>query len=1194
MNPRRDLARTRRFGAVVFLYAAWSLAAAAPPAATQTDAPPPDFYDVTADYTKVRSIGGETVIELDQNVRIVHGDVTVTGDHGVSYTDRHVTTLEGNVRVVQGTMSMTGEEGEYRQAEDLAVLRRRVHIEDRGWTVTCDEARYSRRTGEAWLLGHVVGRDSTSVLHADRVLYNRETGRSEAFDHVEIMNTSEGIVVRGKHGIFYRNRSEGVVDREPELISGAGDPEPVTVVSDTMRVYPDSSRASAYYKVRIIKGNTVTQCDSAMVFDDQKKVELFGSPIAKQENVVMKGNRMVAYYDENEVYRVDVFGNSLITESPRDSLIINRDSRIQGDSITIYLHGNGIDSLRVTGNAESEYYPTTPNKVEGNLVHGDKMFFRFGHQAIQFVDVAGKADGIYRYIDLKEGETSDTLRAVADTNLTYVPFPKQAERVQYEAADVQYIAEKKQLLLKKNARVRYRNSELTGETITYYYSLQVLDAHGSPVLTEDNEKLLGNRMDYDLDSRTGLVTEGSTKYGPGYYSGQDLAKVGDNELKVWNSWYTTCDLKEPHYHFAAKTMKVYPGDKVFTGPIWLYIGKTPVFGLPFMANTISRGRHSGFLRPDFEFGITSNRGRYISGVGYYWATNDYTDFKFVTDFYEDSRLRLYLGNRYAVRYKLNGNVDFSFVRQLSDLTNQWTFDSNHSQTLGPQFTLSASLRFVSSDAAPQTVNTIDNVNRYIDRNIRSNVSVRKSWGSKAVSASASRTQYLNIVNPQDTRVDMTLPSLVFSIPSTTLDFGSLEGPPKGLWQNLLRNTRLAPSLSANRQVTEKLYETNDVATGTAGVSLSSPQRAGFLNINPSVGASFVSRRTAYSRDAYTNITTLGGLPDTTFVTALDSTTTTNDFSWNFGASAATNFYGTFYPHIGKLRGIRHRVSPSVSYSYSPPRKGRPRQQGVGLSLQNVLDLKVADTRRAAAGDTTSSEEPVRRLDSVVNWSLSTRYTPDVPEDRAWSNINSGLNVVIAGANLSLNHTVDPYKFDVLYTSATASFGLRGTHPFGRSSSVEVRELNVAAAADSADSLQTGGFNTGGVEYIQTTGTHQGESPVSDLALREGRLPWDLNLALTYSRGANDFISSTLRVAWNFQLTDNWSIDYSTVYDVQERTLTGQNFGIKRDLHCWEMSFSRQLLGDEWQYYFRITLKAHPELYGESGNRGLGSGLIGQF
>ena len=75
---------------------------------------------------------------------------------------------------------------------------------------------------------------------------------------------------------------------------------------------------------------------------------------------------------------------------------------------------------------------------------------------------------------------------------------------------------------------------------------------------------------------------------------------------------------------------------------------------------------------------------------------------------------------------------------------------------------------------------------------------------------------------------------------------------------------------------------------------------------------------------------------------------------------------------------------------------------------------------------------------------------------------------------------------------------------------------------------------------------------------------------------------------------NWRVDYSTIYDIEARVRSGQYIGITRDLHCWEIGFSRQQLGDEWEYYFRIALKAHPELYGESGDRGVGGGLMGRF
>src|SRR6185436_19376364 len=162
----------------------------------------------------------------------------------------------------------------------------------------------------------------------------------------------------------------------------------------------------------------------------------------------------------------------------------------------------------------------------------------------------------------------------------------------------------------------------------------------------------------------------------------------------------------------AKDMKVYPDDKVFTGPIWLYVGKTPIIALPFMANSISHGRRSGFLRPDIEFGITNDSNRFIRGLGYYWATNDYTDFTFVTDFDEDVRWRMYIGNRYAWRYKLNGDVNYIY-----------------------------------------------DVDRYIDRQIRSTARLSKSWKTTAVSVSGTRNQKLNVTDTEAPRVELTAPDI---------------------------------------------------------------------------------------------------------------------------------------------------------------------------------------------------------------------------------------------------------------------------------------------------------------------------------------------------------------------------------------------------------------------------------------------------
>jgi hypothetical protein len=245
---------------------------------------------------------------------------------------------------------------------------------------------------------------------------------------------------------------------------------------------------------------------------------------------------------------------------------------------------------------------------------------------------------------------------------------------------------------------------------------------------------------------------------------------------------------------------------------------------------------------------------------------------------------------------------------------------------------------------------------------------------------------------------------------------------------------------------------------------------------------------------------------------------------------------------------------------------------------------------AAHRDTTQSEEEqLNRLSGVVIWNLSSSYRPDTPQERAWGDISSSVNFVLFGTNFSINNGVDPYTFDVLSTSATSTFRFGGTHPFGKSSKVEVKELNVSATRDTTQTEKKE-FESGGVDFRKRdeSGAEQ------ELAVEEGRLPWNLVLGLTYSKSRGGVQNSTLRVGWDFKLSDNWRIDYSTIYDIEGRERSGQFIAVTRDLHCWEISFSRQQLGDEWEYYFRIALKAHPDLYGESGNRGVGTGLMGQF
>ena len=70
--------------------------------------------------------------------------------------------------------------------------------------------------------------------------------------------------------------------------------------------------------------------------------------------------------------------------------------------------------------------------------------------------------------------------------------------------------------------------------------------------------------------------------------------------------------------------KVKPGSYIATGPAYMVVGDVPLpLAVPFGFFPFTKQYSSGLIMPNF--GDDSSRGLYLSGLGYYFAINDYLD-----------------------------------------------------------------------------------------------------------------------------------------------------------------------------------------------------------------------------------------------------------------------------------------------------------------------------------------------------------------------------------------------------------------------------------------------------------------------------------------------------------------------------------------------------------------------------------------
>ena len=114
-------------------------------------------------------------------------------------------------------------------------------------------------------------------------------------------------------------------------------------------------------------------------------------------------------------------------------------------------------------------------------------------------------------------------------------FKGYAEKVKYSAEVIEYFADTEDVLLHRDASLTYQNRRLGAQRISFNSRINVLEAIGDPVMEETDQKMYGLDMGYHMEHESGVVVDGSTKYGDGYYLGEYIFKVGDDVLKVYNS-----------------------------------------------------------------------------------------------------------------------------------------------------------------------------------------------------------------------------------------------------------------------------------------------------------------------------------------------------------------------------------------------------------------------------------------------------------------------------------------------------------------------------------------------------------------------------------------------------------------------------------------------------------------------------------
>ncbi len=206
----------------------------------------------------------------------------------------------------------------------------------------------------------------------------------------------------------------------------------------------------------------------------------------------------------------------------------------------------------------------------------------------------------------------------------------------------------------------------------------------------------------------------------------------------------------------------------------------------------------------------------------------------------------------------------------------------------------------------------------------------------------------------------------------------------------------------------------------------------------------------------------------------------------------------------------------------------------------------------------------------------------------------GIGTVLYGRTIfrepELRHTIKPYvyyKFTKSDDSHTENLGISIENDFKiiswKGNEIDLGSVDLSSTWDYETSrwvpyvftLRTAdvfGFSfRGGLNWDIYSDSLYGKYLMADYSFRRGGFLAKINYNIR--EGGDESVWGDVALS----PTRGWRIEGGIRYDLREGSLINERLSLVRDLHCWELQFNYQRYGDRWNYDFRLSIKAIPEV-----------------
>ncbi|MBC8986594.1 LPS-assembly protein LptD [Pedobacter sp. N36a] len=832
--------------------------------------------------------------------------------------------------------------------------------------------------------------------------------------------------------------------------------------------------------------------------------------------------------------------------------------------------------------------------------------------------------------------------AVKSTQQTHQDSVNTSDKLEYSAKDSTKVNKKDgTVYLYGRARVLYQGLELDADYITYNDKTKNIFASGvknskgkyvgRPIFKMPGQgNSIADSLRYNIETGAGKIFGVFTEQEGGFFSGGLAKKQPDDEIHSKGQIYSTCNL--PHPHFGIHITKGIVTEKqIITGPVYLEIEDIPLpLGLPFAFFPKPNKKSSGFILP--SPGEDYTRGFFLREGGYYIGLNDYWDAKLLGTIYTRGSYEANLTSNYTKRYKYNGNLYLSYgsnrygiegtpgYNPVKDYSIRWTHSQNANANPGSTFNANVDIKSRGYNKNTAAGGYYDAV-QISANNIYSSVGYSKRLFDGLFNLTLAGRVDQDISKGT---VNLMLPDVNLGMTRNIYPFASKYSTGDQKWYEKIS---VGYTMQASNSVTtqgDQLFDKQILSKFRNGVQHNIPIAMNFnvlQHFNFGTTVNYVERWYFQSiRKTYMKQT--AGVDDLVRIDTIPGFN--RDGTYSVGGSVTTKIYSMAqFKNLGKLKAIRHVMTPSIGFNYTPnfagPNSGNylqafysdnqtpvlnkegtplyyPKQEGgiygfptngqsanISFNLQNIVEAKVL-----VPNDTTGKGE--KKVPIISNLSLSTNYNLLADSFKLSPISVSGSTPFSDKFQVNYSATLDPYQVgnveqvvggqkiyrrDIINSYTWERGRLPRVTSFGFSFDYSLNPEALKRKNDTQQDRREEAIQKGMTPEQAEALARVSRDPN---AFVDFNIPW--NFAFRYSfnymtdrNGLNRRISNSLTFNGDANITPKWKVTFDSGWNFETNSFSITRFGIYRDLHCWDMSFSWIPFGTQQMYSVDIKVKA---------------------